>query len=127
VGDQSAQHDRERDFGSLRLSELLALDEAGFRGRFHGTPVMRARRRGLVRNACVAAGNAGDPALAPALSALLADPEPLVRGHAAWALGRIGGAEVAAALQKAIENETDAWVKAELELAAASCVTISDT
>ena len=51
----------------ISLSDLLALDDAGFRARFRGTPVLRAKRRGLVRNACVAAGNAGDPALVPAL------------------------------------------------------------
>ena len=73
------------------LLELLTLDEAAFRARFRGTAVLRTKRRGLVRNACVAAGNWGDPAAIPALSHLLADAEPLIRGHAAWALGRIGG------------------------------------
>jgi epoxyqueuosine reductase len=73
------------------LLELLALDEAGFRARYRGTPMLRAKRRGLVRNACVAAGNSGDRALVPALISLLADPEPLVREHAAWALRWIEG------------------------------------
>jgi epoxyqueuosine reductase len=90
------------------------LDEIGFRARFRGTPVMRAKRRGLVRNACVAAGNAGDPALVPALIALLDDLEPLIRGHAAWALGRLGGAEAMAALHQAAEREPDAWVREEI-------------
>ena len=57
----------------ISLPELLALDDAGFRTRFRGTPVLRAKRRGLVRNAGVAAGNAGDTALVPTLVSLLAD------------------------------------------------------
>lgn len=77
--------------GALPLSELLALDEAGFRARFKGTPLLRAKRRGLVRNACVAAGNSGDRALVASLAPLLTDAEALVREHAAWALGRLGG------------------------------------
>ena len=100
--------------GSLALSALLTLDEATFRARFRGTPVLRAKRRGLVRNACVAAGNSGDPALVPALIALLADPEPLVRGHAAWALGRVGGADAEHALAHALTLETDPWVRSEI-------------
>ena len=98
------------------LLELLALDEAAFRTRFHGTAILRAKRRGLVRNACVAAGNWGHPTAIPALSHLLADAEPLVRGHAAWALGRIGETAIGA-LQKARDAEQDAWVKEEIELA----------
>lgn len=104
-----------RAFGGYSLGELLTLDDADFRARFRGTPVLRAQRRGLVRNACVAAGNAGDPALAPVLTALLADSEPLVRGHAAWALGQIGGAEAVLALAQAIETEP--WVREEIALA----------
>ena len=96
------------------MSELLALDDAGFRARFRGTPVLRAKRRGLVRNACVAAGNAGDTALVPALVSLLADAEPLIRGHAAWALGRIGGAEALRALDTATAVEPVPWVCEEI-------------
>jgi epoxyqueuosine reductase len=98
------------------LLDLLSLDEAAFRTRFRGTAVLRAKRHGLVRNACVATGNWGDPTAIPALSQLLADAEPLVRGHAAWALGRIGGAGAIGALQKARDAEQDAWVKEEIEL-----------
>ncbi|MGQ9490083.1 MAG: tRNA epoxyqueuosine(34) reductase QueG [Anaerolineae bacterium] len=100
------------------LSTLLALDETGFRARFRGTPVLRAKRRGLVRNACVAAGNSGDSGLVPLLAALLSDPEPLVRGHAAWALGRIGGPEAMHALAHAGAREPDPWVQEEIAAAA---------
>jgi epoxyqueuosine reductase len=96
------------------LPELLALDDAGFRTRFRGTPVLRAKRRGLVRNACVAAGNAGDTTLVPALVSLLTDAEPLIRGHAVWALGQIGGEEVLRALQLASALESDPWVCEEI-------------
>ncbi len=77
------------DLAAPLLTELLALDEAGFRDRFAGTPLARARRRGLLRNACVALGNSGDPAARPALERALHDPEPLIRDHAEWAMGRI--------------------------------------
>jgi epoxyqueuosine reductase len=102
---------------ALPLLGLLSLGEEGFRSRFRATPVFRAKRRGLVRNACVAAGNWGDPAAAPILAQLLEDPEPAVRGHAAWALGRIGGTEANRALAHAIAVETDPWVSGEIAAA----------
>ncbi len=107
------------DFQSpgFSLSSLLTLDDATFRARFRGTPVLRAKRRGLVRNACVAAGNSRDPSLIPVLIPLLSDPEPVVRGHAAWALGRIGGMEAGSALSNALACETDPWVREEIVLA----------
>lgn len=107
--------DRER--AAPRLLDLLVLDEAGFRARYRGTPVLRTKRRGLVRNACIAAGNWGSPEALPALSSLLADPEPILRGHAAWALGRIGGSEAARALERFLAAEPDPWARAELAAA----------
>ncbi len=98
----------------ISLSDLLALDDAGFRAQFRGTPVLRAKRRGLVRNACVAAGNAGDPVFLPALIPLLDDAEPLIRGHAAWALGRIEGEDAARALARSLAVEGDPWVRDEI-------------
>jgi epoxyqueuosine reductase len=102
---------------SLDLIELLALDDPGFRARFRGTPLTRPKRAGLLRNAVVALGNGRDPRAVPALVAALADPEPLVRGHAAWALGQISppSAEVTEALRQALAVETDAEARAELE------------
>jgi epoxyqueuosine reductase len=72
-----------------RLTDLLALDDEGFRAHFKGTPVLRTKRRGLLRNVCVALGNSGDPAVIPALERALADPEPLIREHAEWAIRRL--------------------------------------
>jgi epoxyqueuosine reductase len=63
----------------------------------------------------VALGNQGDPAAVPALAKCLKEePEPLARGHAAWALGRIGGEAALAALQEAYKNEKDAGVLDEI-------------
>lgn len=71
------------------LIELLQLDEAGFRSRFAGTPVLRAKRRGLLRNVCVALGNAGDSSARPALERATRDAEPLIAEHARWAMEQI--------------------------------------
>lgn len=71
------------------LLELLALDEAGFARRFAGTPMLRAKRRGLLRNVCVALGNTGDETALPALEKAAQEPEPLIAEHAAWAIGQI--------------------------------------
>ncbi|MCS7055148.1 MAG: tRNA epoxyqueuosine(34) reductase QueG [Thermoflexales bacterium] len=78
-----------------KLLDLLGLDRPAFNRRFKGTAIVRAKRRGLVRNACVAAGNWGSDEALPALRRLLDDEEPLVREHAAWAIAKIsaGGSE----------------------------------
>jgi epoxyqueuosine reductase len=101
------------------LPSLLALDAAGFRARFGRTAVTRAKRRGLLRNAAVALGNSGNPEAVPPLVAALADPEPLVRGHAAWALGRLGGAAARHALAAARHREPDPATASEIESACA--------
>jgi epoxyqueuosine reductase len=71
------------------LTELAALDDAGFRTRFAGSPVKRIGRDRFVRNVAIAIGNAGDPALLPAATGLLADPDPVVAEAAAWAVARL--------------------------------------
>src|SRR5579859_3264742 len=102
---------------SLELIPLLALTEEQFRERFRRSPIKRAKRRGLLRNVCVALGNLGDPQAVPALTGALHDAEPLVRGHAAWALGRIGGEEARRALVEALEGEEDEEVRREIACA----------
>ncbi len=99
---------------SLDLVELLQLSEAQFRQRFQGTPIMRARRTGLQRNACVALGNLKDPSAIPALVDALENAESLVRCHAAWALGQIGADQAMAALASALDIETDPAVAQEI-------------
>ncbi len=102
------------------LVDLLALDEAGFRARFAHTPLSRAKRRGLLRNVAVVLGNTGNPAAVPALAAALDDAEPLVRGHAAWALGAIGGRAARTTLEHRRGGDPEAAVNEEIELALAT-------
>ena len=96
------------------LLDLMALDDDGFRRRFRGSAIKRAKRRGLLRNVAVALGNWGDRAAIPALARALRDPEPLIRGHAAWALGRIGGPTARRHLTQALVGESDGWVRQEI-------------
>ncbi|MGH7895918.1 MAG: HEAT repeat domain-containing protein, partial [Candidatus Binatia bacterium] len=99
------------------LVDLIALDADGFRLRYRGTAVARAGRRGLVRNATVALGNSANPDAVPPLVRALGDADPLVRGHAAWALGRIGGATARCALERIRRGEPSADVRAEIDAA----------
>ena len=71
------------------LLELLALDESGFKRRFAETPILRTKRRGLLRNVAVALGNVGASSALPALQKASSDPEPLIAEHARWAIRRI--------------------------------------
>jgi len=96
------------------LLDLLALDEAAFHARFARSPIKRIKRTRLVRNACVAAGNWGSETAVPPLIALLADPEPIVRGHAAWALKQIGGREAETAVAQALRHEADEMARREM-------------
>jgi len=102
------------------LREILALDADGFRARFGRTPLRRAKRRGLLRNAAVVLGNTGNPDAVPALARALDDPEPLVRGHAAWALGVIGGRAARDALERRRGADPEPEVDEEIEQALAA-------
>ena len=80
---------KRKDLDQPDLIDLLGLDDAGFKRCFEGTPILRTRRRGLLRNVCVALGNSGDEHSLPALQKAAQDPEPLVAEHARWAIGEI--------------------------------------
>ena len=99
------------------LIPLLSLTEEDFRRQFRLSPIRRTKRRGLLRNVCVALGNSGDIRAVPALIAALHDSESLVRGHAAWALGRIGGEQAKQALNEAQHSEQDFEVQKEIRCA----------
>ncbi len=102
------------------LPELMELDETGFSRRFAKSAIKRAKRRGLLRNVAVALGNSGNPDAVPVLARSLEyEAEPLIRAHAAWALGRLGGGAARHALERARGREFDGSVVAELENALA--------
>ena len=104
-----------------RLEELLPLDEETFRARFRQSAVWRTRRSGLLRNVCIALGNVADRRSVPALSRALVDNEALIRGHAAWALGRLGGPAARQGLTLALSHDADPWVRDECQLALQEC------
>lgn len=99
------------------IGQWFQLDEQAFRDRFRSSPLWRARRRGLLRNAAIVLGNQRDPRAVGSLETGLADNEPLVRGASAWALGRIGGRAAVAALEQRRPVEADPAVAEEIRLA----------
>jgi len=100
-----------------QLIPLLSMTGEEFRTRFRGSPILRAKRRGFLRNVAVALGNIGSAEAVPALIHALDDEEPLVRGHVAWALGEIGSSSALEALQRRLQLETDPEVRAEIDAA----------
>lgn len=99
---------------TLDLIELFELDDESFRRRFRKTPLWRPRRRGILRNAAIVLGNQRAAGAVEALTRGLEDVEPLVRGAAAWALGKIATATALAALRRAATREGDAQVLQEI-------------
>lgn len=95
-----AQQSRESAFGAREfvhgwaLRDFLALDDDGFRALFRRSPIKRIKRRGFLRNVCVALGNIGTREDLPALEKAAHDPEPLIAEHAQWAIGQIKAREV---------------------------------
>jgi epoxyqueuosine reductase len=102
------------------LIDLMQMTESEFRERFQNSAVRRAKHSGFLRNVAVALGNSRDRAAIPVLSdTLLQHSEPLVRSHAAWALGEIGGENSWETLGKASQRETNVSVLEEVQLALA--------
>jgi epoxyqueuosine reductase len=106
--------------------ELMGMSDEEFGERFSGSPIRRAKRRGFLRNVAVALGNWGSVQAVPVLAQAMEDDEPLIRGHAAWALGRIlkragipgdRGFVAAEALLGRLEVEEDEWVREEIRVA----------
>jgi epoxyqueuosine reductase len=107
-----------QDVPTPNLAEEIGLTPQEFNRKFKDSPIQRPHRRGYLRNVAVAMGNLADPGLVPSLvGALEDDPEALVRGHAAWALGRTGTRLAREALDRALKREADERVRAEIRSA----------
>lgn len=105
-----------RALRSLSPEQLLQLDHSSWARIFRGSAAKRCKHRGALRNAAVVLGNRRDPSLIPLLSSRLAlEPEPLVRGHLAWALGRIPHPDARRALAHALTREHNPYVLDELD------------
>jgi hypothetical protein len=102
-------------FEHIELTALFKINDEQFRQRFRKTPLWRARRRGVLRNAAIVLGNQMQTDSIPALTRGLVDTEPLVRGASAWALGKIGGAAATLALEMQLKREHDPVVTSELD------------
>jgi epoxyqueuosine reductase len=112
---------RDVDDAYPALIPLLTMTVQEYRDRFRGRAVKRAKREGLARNAAVALGNSGDRAAVPALTAALACHDAaLVRAHAAWALGQLGGHAARTALDRHRATEVDSDARREIEKALAA-------
>ncbi len=98
------------------LARLLALDEAEFRQMFRKSAIKRSKRAGLLRNVCIAMGNSGDTGFVPQLLDVLNDAEPLIRGHAVWALKQLASdnTNVQQHIQALKSKEQDTKVLAEI-------------
>ncbi|GAB4149732.1 MAG: tRNA epoxyqueuosine(34) reductase QueG [Planctomycetaceae bacterium] len=105
------------DFAPADAISLLQLTPDEFRTRFRDTPMWRARRAGLLRNAAIVLGNSKNPAGIPVLVQTLGDEEPLIRGATAWALGKIGGEKSLSALQSRCPSEDNPEVLQEIKTA----------
>ena len=104
-------------FSTPELVPILEMDQVTFSDRYKNSPIKRTKLVGLQRNACVALGNNGDKkAILPLSKALCSSEESIVRLHAAWAIGRIGGREAATVLERARDSESDAEVLEEIIL-----------
>jgi epoxyqueuosine reductase len=103
-----------RELAGLSVREILALTPARFAEVFRKTPIKRVKLAGLLRNACIVAGNSGDVSLLEPLVRLARHESALVRAHAVWAVRTLGGESRASALLKTAQAaETDATVVAE--------------
>lgn len=105
---------------ALDLVALLELPDQELRRRLTGSPLLRPKPAGLRRNAALVLGNAGRAEALPALVRALGDPSPVVRGQAAWSLGRLGGSQAREALEAAGAVEEDDGVLGEIARALAA-------
>ena len=126
IRDENLQLSPERR--ELDLTGLLRIGREEYVEAFRGSPMKRSKQQGLQRNAAVAMGNRGDKRyVSPLGEALESDPHPMVRGHSAWALGKIGNSEALGILDRALSNEEDESVCVEIRKARRSTTPTSPT
>lgn len=106
------------DIAAIPLRDLLELTPGRFAEVFRGTAIKRVKLAGLLRNACVAAGNSGDASLVEPLLRLASHDSPVVRAHAVWAVRRLGAAGRLAAA-RAAERDPAVLMEHDSELNAA--------
>lgn len=108
----------QKTVGVIDLIQEIQISAQEFNHRFRGSPISRAKRRGYLRNIAVTMGNSRDTGYLPVLrKTLLEETEPLVRAHAAWAMGQIGTDLAIDTLSTALQHESDATVRQEIILA----------
>ena len=100
----------------LNIPETLKITPQEFNRKYKDSPLLRARRKGLVRNACITAGNYADEKSLPELIRVLeSDPSEVARGASAWAIGRMGGPAAKRALTLSLQQEQDDRVLGEIQ------------
>lgn len=101
--------------GLMTLADEMDITEEAFRHKFSRSPILRAKRKGYLRNIAVAIGNSGNVKAVPTLiKVLTSESDPLIRSHCAWALGQIGGEASYAALRQLLSTEEDMMVRDDI-------------
>ncbi|MGI6454234.1 MAG: tRNA epoxyqueuosine(34) reductase QueG [bacterium] len=102
---------------TANLIDLMQINQETFSRMFKNSPIKRSKRRGFLRNVAVALGNSKDPRAKPVLFKALTDNEELIRAHAAWALGQVGGEDARQQLERAMREEPVERVQLEIQWA----------
>ncbi len=111
---KTSEPDFQQKQDTLKLIELIQIDQKTFSKRFKGSPIKRIKRRGLLRNVAVALGNSKNRKAIPVLIKVLGDEEPLIRAHVVWALGELSGEEILPVLREKLKEEKEEMVLEEL-------------
>lgn len=111
---EPAFHPR-KDNLTPELLHLMDITQSDFSRKYKGSPIKRTKWKGFLRNVIVAVGNWGSPTAVPALKRALINDEPMIRGHAAWALGQIGGKNATMALENQLNYENHPEVITEIK------------
>lgn len=111
---EPAFHPR-KDNLTPELLPLMDITQSDFSKKYKGSPIKRTKWKGFLRNVIVAVGNWGSPTAVPALKKAIINDEPMIRGHAAWALGQIGGKNATIALENQLNYENHPDVITEIK------------